>query len=494
MKRIFIFLPAFFLLFQGNISSQWVQTSGPNKPVWCLAVNGNNIFAGTGLSGVLRSTNNGLNWTQTLLNNQDVWTIAVSNPDIFAGTDTNGVYHSTDNGDTWIHTSLSNIWVYSLAISGSNVFAGTNFSSGVYRSTNLGLNWVQTSLNNQMVYSVAANGSNVLAGTDWSGVYLSTNSGQTWTLTSLTNQNVRALLINGSTIFAGTMSGFFYSTNMGQNWTQTLNHWVLSIAISGTNVFVGSGWSGFFLSTNNGLNWSEKNEGILANQSVMAVVVSGNYVLAGQNNYVYRRPLPAPNTPTLISPPNGLTGLSLSPHLRWTDYSTSVSYRVQLSTDSTFNNIVLDTNVAYTPSEDSLIVPAGKLNNNTKYYWHVNATDLATSQWSSTWHFTTGPVDVKRITNKIPEYYKLYQNYPNPFNPTTKIKFNLPLPSQGGAMNVNLKIFDILGHEVATLVNKQLQPGSYEVEWNASNYTSGIYFYKLTLVDFNQTKRMVLIK
>jgi uncharacterized delta-60 repeat protein len=105
-------------------------------------------------------------------------------------------------------------------------------------------------------------------------------------------------------------------------------------------------------------------------------------------------------------------------------------------------------------------------------------------------------VGVKPISSEVPDRYALYQNYPNPFNPSTKIKFSIPLNKGGerGLSFVSLKIFDLLGHEVATLVNEQLKPGTYEVEWDGSNYPSGVYFCKLLTESFNQTNKMILIK
>ena len=101
----------------------------------------------------------------------------------------------------------------------------------------------------------------------------------------------------------------------------------------------------------------------------------------------------------------------------------------------------------------------------------------------------TDPIGVKNIGNNIPGSYQLYQNYPNPFNPTTKIKFDLP---KNGF--VNLKVYDILGREVAVLVNQELQAGSKEYEFNAVNLPSGVYFYKLKAGDFTATKKLVLVK
>jgi hypothetical protein len=88
----------------------------------------------------------------------------------------------------------------------------------------------------------------------------------------------------------------------------------------------------------------------------------------------------------------------------------------------------------------------------------------------------------------VPKYFSLSQNYPNPFNPTTKIKFDTPpQPSPKGREQwVRLLIYDILGREITTLVNQQLKPGTYEVEWDGSNFPSGVYFYKLFLIIRNK--------
>ena len=107
------------------------------------------------------------------------------------------------------------------------------------------------------------------------------------------------------------------------------------------------------------------------------------------------------------------------------------------------------------------------------------------------------PIGIKPISNEIPKTFSLSQNYPNPFNPSTKIKFSIPLPggvSEGRGGLVTLQIFDILGREVATLVNEKLAPGTYEVEFDGSNYTSGVYFYRFEARDFSETKKLVLLK
>ncbi|HLT23574.1 MAG TPA: T9SS type A sorting domain-containing protein, partial [Ignavibacteria bacterium] len=91
--------------------------------------------------------------------------------------------------------------------------------------------------------------------------------------------------------------------------------------------------------------------------------------------------------------------------------------------------------------------------------------------------------------NSIPNKFELQQNYPNPFNPSTAIKFSIPKN-----LNVNLKVYDLAGREVASLINKELSAGSYEYLFDGSKLSSGVYFYKLTAGDFVDTKKMILVK
>lgn len=110
----------------------------------------------------------------------------------------------------------------------------------------------------------------------------------------------------------------------------------------------------------------------------------------------------------------------------------------------------------------------------------------------------SGVIGINKISGSIPKSYNLFQNYPNPFNPSTVIRFQLPV---AGA--VKLIIFDILGREVSMLVNEELKTGTYKVDFDGSNYSSGMYFYRLTVHpsmdigatgDYSETKKMVLIK
>ncbi|WKZ69487.1 MAG: T9SS type A sorting domain-containing protein [Melioribacteraceae bacterium] len=94
------------------------------------------------------------------------------------------------------------------------------------------------------------------------------------------------------------------------------------------------------------------------------------------------------------------------------------------------------------------------------------------------------------LTNK----FELSQNYPNPFNPTTKIKFSIPSDVKREMSDVKLIVYDILGREIKTLFNKSMQPGEYEVEFDATGLPSGVYFYRLNSGSFSQTRKMVLLR
>jgi len=389
-----------------NCICQWVQGEGFSGGfVYSLAISGNNIFAGTDVSGVYLSTNNGSTWTQTALNNRMVYSLVVSGNNIFAGINGYGVYLSTNNGQNWSQTALNNKSVYSLAVSGNNIFAGT-YNYGVYLSINNGTTWTQTALNNKSVYSLAVSGNNIFAGTG-NGVYFSTSNGTTWTQTALNNKSVHSLIINGNNIFAGTYgSGVYLSTNNGTTWIQTAlnNKTVLSLAVSGNNpedsgqvIFAGTDVSGVYLSTNNGQNWLQKNQGFTNIPTVYSLLIANNYIFAGTDGYsVWRREL-------------------------------------------------------------------------------------------------AEIIGIQNISTEIPSAYSLEQNYPNPFNSMTNVKFQLKSGMLNGG-NAKIIVFDILGKEIKELVNEELSPGTYQVNFDGSNLTSGIYFYRMTAGDFIETRKMILIK
>lgn len=103
-------------------------------------------------------------------------------------------------------------------------------------------------------------------------------------------------------------------------------------------------------------------------------------------------------------------------------------------------------------------------------------------------------VGIEPASNNNPDKFALFQNYPNPFNPVTTIVFNIPSNLDSRISNIELKVYDILGREVAALVNGALPPGIHSVKWDASRFSSGIYFYKLSAGAYSIAKKMILTK
>ena len=118
-----------------------------------------------------------------------------------------------------------------------------------------------------------------------------------------------------------------------------------------------------------------------------------------------------------------------------------------------------------------------------------NASYRITCVIYTAWINAGGVTNLNISENRQPESFKLFQNYPNPFNPGTTISYTLP-----NSGNVTLKIYDILGDEVAILINEEKPAGNYEVEFNGNGLVSGIYFYQLKAGEFVQTKKMILMK
>ncbi len=121
----------------------------------------------------------------------------------------------------------------------------------------------------------------------------------------------------------------------------------------------------------------------------------------------------------------------------------------------------------------------------------VSGNDLISGTWGSgVWKRPLSEiVSVKIISSELPIEFGLKQNYPNPFNPSTIIGFSVPTGSF-----ISLKVYDLLGKEVSTLVSKFLTPGMYEVNFDAGNLASGVYFYQLNAGEFVQTKKLLLQK
>ena len=127
----------------------------------------------------------------------------------------------------------------------------------------------------------------------------------------------------------------------------------------------------------------------------------------------------------------------------------------------------------------------------TSPFWGIyDADNLTLWQIGEFQNFTTS---IETVSD-LPKNYELLQNYPNPFNPSTKIRFSVPFVRNSLMNSVQLKVYDILGNEVATLVNEEKEAGNYEVEFSSANLASGIYIYRLQASEFSDTKKMILLR
>jgi hypothetical protein len=143
-----------------------------------------------------------------------------------------------------------------------------------------------------------------------------------------------------------------------------------------------------------------------------------------------------------------------------------------------------------------IIVRGGQTLSIRLYAWCSTASKYFTSKSMSisgtTSIDTLFSTSVKVLKSEKPASYVLFQNYPNPFNPSTTIEYQIP---SGGTHNfVSLQVFDILGREVATLVNGTKPPGNHSVQWNAEKISSGVYFYCFHIGSFTETKKLLLLK
>jgi len=381
-------------------------------------------------------TNNGLNGDEI-----NCLTADLTNTYLLAGTEGDGAFISINNGDSWtaINNGLTNLLVYAFTMNDTYLFVGTD--EGVSRSTDNGSNWtpVNNGLTNQFVQALVVNGTYLFAGTAGGGAFRSTNNGDSWEEVNngLTRPVVIDFAISGTNLFAATVyGGVFLSTNNGNNWTEVnnglTNYVILALCANDINIFAGT-LEGVFHSTNNGSSWTQVG---LLTYYVGAFATSGNNLFAGtEQNGVF---LSSDNGGSWLDVNNGLTNY----------------YVGALAISGTY--------LFAGTSGDGV--------------WRRPLSEMITSVRE-----TSG--------NELPSEYELVQNYPNPFNPSTKINYQIPELSF-----ITIKVYDVLGNEITTLVNEEKPVGNYEVEFNASILPSGVYFYKLRAGNFVETKKMLLMK
>lgn len=196
-----------------------------------------------------------------------------------------------------------------------------------------------------------------------------------------------------------------------------------------------------------------------------------------------------PPTPLLAAPANQSSGIALDTVLTWQQTDSAQSYHVQLAHSQYFQEayMAIDTLL----SGDTMLVvndlePFERL----WYYWRVRASnDYGQSAWSDVWSFRTVDATAILARSEVPERYYLGQNYPNPFNPKTTIRYAIKR-----AGHVRLEVYNVLGEKVSTLIDARKQPGLYSVSFDASNYASGVYVYRMRIKDYVAHKKMIIMK
>ena len=191
--------------------------------------------------------------------------------------------------------------------------------------------------------------------------------------------------------------------------------------------------------------------------------------------------------PVLVSPEMSEDSVSVTAKLEWLPVEGASGYRVLVSKAPLFQDryIVVDVD---TITITSFVTP--ELQETKSHYWKVfSLTDEYQGPSSEFSRFITGSLTSITVENNLPTEFALLQNYPNPFNPTTVIEFSITNTSQ-----VSLEVFNIKGEKVNQLLNEELNAGKYQFKFDASQLSSGLYFYKIVSGKYSATKKMLLVK
>ncbi|NOS86215.1 MAG: T9SS type A sorting domain-containing protein [Ignavibacteria bacterium] len=472
-----------------NSGNNWTELILPLRPKSFSEMEFTDINNGyaIGDSGcVLRTVNAGVNWeVMRIAPNQLLNDIALMNFDSGYVAGNNGILLKMKNqGSSFETLNYAYRKNFNSVIMVNDILGFAVGDSGIIMKYCDGIWYPGFNNNTHKLNSVDFADSLIGIAVGDSGVVIkTTNQGTNW-FSEISNTNLSfnsVQFLNNICYVVGDSGKIVKSTNLGISWysvqsnTSTNQNDILQ-QNSNTVYIVGD--SGLVLkTTNSGNNWVNLPSGTTSNLNSISATSFDTIFIVGENLILKKSTNGGVSWANVTLP---LSQITLN-DIVFT--STSVGYitgdfgRIYKTTNFGANwgyqNINLTNNInsiSFLNSNTGFIVGSGGMIRKT-----TNAGGIILGVFSN--------------NENIPLSFFLYQNYPNPFNPVTKIKFDIPNQSIA-----KIIIYDLLGREVTILVNEQLKPGSYSVDWDGSGFASGVYFYSLVTNDFVETKRMVLIK
>ncbi len=478
------------LFYSFNGGDYWIAGSDgiENCDVNFIKTFNNSVFVFTEQGGSYISTNYGIDWISIGQNfdGQNVTSVFITDSVITAGTAIGEIYKS-ESGLDWaaINQGVGNMVnpdVRGLLYTSNGKLFVTTYGGKFYLSNNNGVSWenITEGTNCTNGYTFAELNNYVFACTD-NGLYRTSIDSVAWETVhnGLTNIIIGSIAGSGNNIYVGTRgSGVFCSTNNGESWTHIgldgLN--ALSLAVKNNMVFAGTAEAGVYVTENNGGNWVK-----VGYQSVRvnALSVVDNYLYVGTNNFGLFR---------VVIGENDWYRLDYGiPYYATVRYLTN--YKTNLLVGTEYTGLY----VSYDDGNTFQMLNEGFPNNPSVravvYSENALFAGLTGGVYKAEINGSFESITDANFEIETPTEFTLTQNYPNPFNPSTTISFSLPT-----AQNVTLKVYDILGKEVATLVNEDLRSGNYSRQFDASNLASGMYVYSLKAGNYTETKKMLLMK
>lgn len=404
---------------------------------------------------------------------------------VFVGTSVYGIFRSDDSGKTWIGTGSTarKNYIPQFIVRDTIIFASTY--DDIYLSNDEGNNW--TNLVTDSVFSVryiAFSDSTLYASTSFNMVFRKEGMLSPWELI-FSGTSVDQIIARQDSIYLVTEEGIFFSPNKGTSiWlldTTTIGKKINSLNTFG-ETYLTTTSKGVFISNDHGMFWKKTNLPIFTIYDKFAFEKVQKHFIAWDGYSMFRMKEADTIWNEIVIPSN--LGFAEPPFMVVKDSIIFISTLSGAFYSKDIGKTWIDMHFYADWDYDSnkgLTTCIG-LNNN-----KVFASSAADGIWYRNLNeiFTTIIENIKTH----PESYFLSQNYPNPFNPSTTINFEIPTQSF-----VKIKIYDLLGREIVTLVNELKNEGTHTIQWNASQFASGVYFVKMNAGSFVSTKKLILAK